>query len=219
MQVGFGKLSAIPLVKKLYTALRESTIRLTVLADRQRFMTLMRDVELGDRSPSQLLRHMGNLIGNCQFDDGFVPQAFLVKLPPLVQTVLAAVPASATIRELADEDSESHAQPLSVASVTSPLAAKPLDETASLLLDEVRAISLELQNLKLQVQRIRSRSNSRSHSRPSRHENNSGLCWYHQGGTPSAAALLAPFRETGIKGTKCVVATWRLCSKPRAYHS
>ncbi len=66
-----------------------------------------------------------------------------------MQTVLAAVPASATIRELAevaDKVSEFHAQPLSVASVTCGPAAKPQDDTVSLLLDEVRE---ELQNLKL----------------------------------------------------------------------
>ncbi len=64
-------------------------------------MALMNDVELGDRAPSQLLRHLENLIGDCKFDDGFLRQDFLGKLPSLVQTVLAAVPASATIRQLA----------------------------------------------------------------------------------------------------------------------
>ncbi len=105
-----------------------------------------------------------------------------------MQTVLAGVPASATIRELAeiaDKVSESHAQPLLVASVVRSPAAKPQDDTVSLLLDEVRPLSRELQNLRLQVERSRSRgrsrSSSRSHSRPSRHENTS-------------AALLAPFR-------------------------
>ncbi len=61
------------------------------------------------------------MIGDCKFDDGFLHQAFLGKIPSLVQTVLAAVPACATIRELAeiaDKVTESHAQPPSVAAVT-----------------------------------------------------------------------------------------------------
>ncbi len=63
-------------------------------------MALMR--ELGDRSPSQFLQHLENLIGDSKFDDGFLRQAFLGNLPPLVQTILAAVSASVTIRELAE---------------------------------------------------------------------------------------------------------------------
>ncbi len=198
-----------PPSEKPYTALREAIIKLTALSDRQRYMALMRDVELGDRSPSQLLRHLENLIGNCQFDDGFLRQAFLGKLPPLVQTVLAAVPASATIRELAeiaDKVSESHAQPLSVASVARSPAAKPQDDTVSLLLDEVRSLSRELQNLKLQVQRSRSRgrsrSSSRSHSRPSRHENTSGLCWYHHTFGENAKRCRSPCSLSGNGDTR-----------------
>ncbi len=38
--------------EKPYTTLREAIIKLPALTDRQRYMALMRDVELGDRSPS-----------------------------------------------------------------------------------------------------------------------------------------------------------------------
>ncbi len=41
-------------------------------------------------------------VSDSKFDDGFLRQPFLGKLLPLVQTVLVAVPASATIRELAE---------------------------------------------------------------------------------------------------------------------
>ncbi len=85
-------------------------MKLTALSDRQRYMALMSDVELGDRTSPQLLRHLEKLIGNSRFDDGFLRQALLGKLPKLVQTVIAAVPVSATV-------SESHAPPLSVTSV------------------------------------------------------------------------------------------------------
>ncbi len=58
-------------------------MKLTALSDRQRYMALMRDVELGDKSPPQLPRNLENLVGNCQFGDGFLRQAFLGKLPQL----------------------------------------------------------------------------------------------------------------------------------------
>ncbi len=77
-------------------------MKLTALSDRQRYMALMSDVELGDQTPPQLLRHLEKLIGNSRFDDGFLRQALLGKLPKLVQTVIAAVPVSATMREFVD---------------------------------------------------------------------------------------------------------------------
>ncbi len=66
------------------------------------------------------------MIGDCKFDGGFLHQAFLGKIPSLVQTVLAAVPAFATIRELAeiaDKVTKSHALSPSVAAVTRSPAA------------------------------------------------------------------------------------------------
>ncbi len=50
--------------EKPYTTLREAIIKLTALTDRQRYMALMRDVELGDRSPWEFLQHLENLIGD-----------------------------------------------------------------------------------------------------------------------------------------------------------
>ncbi len=85
-----------------YTALRDAIMKLIALSDRPNYMALMSDVELGDRTPSQLLRHLEKLISNSRIDDGFLRQVFLGKLPPLVQKVLTAVPAPATIRELPD---------------------------------------------------------------------------------------------------------------------
>ncbi len=65
-----------PPSEKPYTALRKAIIKLTALTDRQRYMALMRDVELGDRSPSQFLQYLENLIGDSKFFDGFF-RAFL----------------------------------------------------------------------------------------------------------------------------------------------
>ncbi len=66
----------------------------------------------------------------------------------------ATAPASATIRELADiadKVSESHAPPLSVASVIYSPAAKPHDDNVRRILAEVWSFSQELKNLKVQV--------------------------------------------------------------------
>ncbi len=75
--------------------MREVIMEFTALSDRQLYMALMGDVELGDRIPSQFLQHLEKLIRERNFADGFLRQIFLGKLPPLAQTVLAVVPASA----------------------------------------------------------------------------------------------------------------------------
>ncbi len=157
-----------------------------------------------------------------KYDDGFFRHAFLKKPLPLVQTVLAAVQASATIRELSDIDNkvmDSHTQPLTVAPVISGTTTISKDDKFSLLLGGVCSLSRELQCLKLKVEhnhsRGRSRSSnispsSRSPSRPCRRENTSCLCWYHQtfGKTPSDAAPPAPLRETGTPDTNCGFVAW-----------
>ncbi len=74
-----------------------------------------------------------------------------------MQSVLAAVPASATIRELAEiayKVTESHTLPLSVASFTTDPTTIPKDDKLGLLLGEVRSLSRELQSIKLKVERI-----------------------------------------------------------------
>ncbi len=70
----------LPPSEKPYTALREAIVKLTALANRQRYFALLIGVELGDRSPSQFLRHLRNLIGDSKVDDGFLRQTFLGKL-------------------------------------------------------------------------------------------------------------------------------------------
>ncbi len=66
-----------------------------------------------------------------------------------MQTVLAPVPVSAMIHELAeiaDKVPESETHPLSIKSVTSSPATNPNDGEFSLFLGEVRSLSRELKS-------------------------------------------------------------------------
>ncbi len=58
-------------------------------------------MELGDSKPSDLLSRLEALIPNWSSDDSYFRQLWLEKLPSTVQPILAAVPSTSTITELA----------------------------------------------------------------------------------------------------------------------
>lgn len=71
--------------------------------ERERLRQLLAAEELGDRRPSQLLRHMYGLLGARlpTFDKSLLKELFLSRLPPQTRMVLAALPES-SIDALAD---------------------------------------------------------------------------------------------------------------------
>ncbi|KAL3199502.1 hypothetical protein MRX96_013828 [Rhipicephalus microplus] len=52
-----------PPAENAYATLKETLIRRVTLSKPQRLQQLLRGTELGDRTPSQLLRHMQQLLG------------------------------------------------------------------------------------------------------------------------------------------------------------
>ncbi|BHF73292.1 hypothetical protein SprV_0401637300 [Sparganum proliferum] len=73
-----------------YTKLKAELFRLTSVSDRQRYHALVKEEALGDRKPSELLRHMRSLVGDMKIDDKFFKEMFLERLPTSVQTILAS---------------------------------------------------------------------------------------------------------------------------------
>ncbi|BHF85630.1 hypothetical protein SprV_1002879900 [Sparganum proliferum] len=85
-----------------YTKLKAELLRLTSVSDRQRYHALVKEVALGDRKPSELLRRMRSLLGNMQIDDKFFKEMFLERLPTSVQTILASGSDDLDISKLAE---------------------------------------------------------------------------------------------------------------------
>ena len=177
-----------------YDALKEALIARLGDTDSKRVHDLLNAAELGDRRPTQLLRHMRSLTGNNTTDASILEQLFLQRPPSSVQQVLAAAPAGTTLESLAAladkvmEVSHQTQQPPTVA------AASPTNLANT---DELASLRSELSQLRLEVRQLRDRSRcchhshkrgrSSSHGRhraqtPTRLKNEptDGICHFHK---------------------------------------
>lgn len=96
-----------PPADKVYEALKATLIRRVTPSKSQRLQRLLHDASLGDRTPSQLLRHMQQLLGDKVdgLDSLLLREIFLQKIPPNVRMVLTASNEDdlAKLAELADK--------------------------------------------------------------------------------------------------------------------
>ncbi|GFU09826.1 uncharacterized protein NPIL_318941 [Nephila pilipes] len=82
-----------------YTALKNRLLEQFEVSQNLKVKTLIEDFELGDRSPSLLLRQMRELSEN-HVDESFLKNIWMRRLPPQVQAVLAV--SSENLNKLAE---------------------------------------------------------------------------------------------------------------------
>lgn len=161
-----------------YVFLKSELIRRLSASEEKRVNQLLSDVELGERKPSQFLRHLRSLAGSSLQDESILRQLWLRRLPQQVQAILAAqadLPLQ-KVAELADRIVE-----------VSPIAHSVFAANASVLDDPIQAINSRLDQLAQQVaamssgrsQHRRNRSISRNRSKSS-DRSALDLCWYHR---------------------------------------
>ncbi len=73
-----------------YTTLKAALIQRTTLSEQRRLQQLFSTEELGDLKPTQLLRHIQQLLGDKVTDSSFLRELFLQRLPSDVRMVLAS---------------------------------------------------------------------------------------------------------------------------------
>uniref|UniRef100_A0A0L8ICP0 DUF7041 domain-containing protein n=2 Tax=Octopus bimaculoides TaxID=37653 RepID=A0A0L8ICP0_OCTBM len=169
---------------------------------------LLTSEELSDRTPSQFLRKMKQLLGDESLPDKVFKQLFLQRLPSNTQVVLASIRESTSIEELAELADKIAVVPhrFSTASTVTPAAPTTnpfLSPTSSSEIADLRSLmtqqAAQIQTLTTQIQTLslgnQRRSSSRAHrygrrSRsPSATRNSHDTCWYH--------------RKFGIQARKC----------------
>lgn len=168
-----------------YEKIKAELISRLSASQEQRVRQLLTHEELGDRKPSQFLRHLRNLAG-ADVPDEFIRSLWTSRLPSHVQAIIAAqVDLSLdTVAQIVDKIHEVSLQPQVAAAST--LTPAPTENSMALIEKLVQRVDdLSRQVAELSI-RARSRSRTRAHSprwrQRSRSRSNagSGHCWYHR---------------------------------------
>lgn len=184
-----------------YKVLKAALILRTADSEQTRLQRLLDGEQLGDRTPSQLLRKMQQLLGeSASIDTSILKSLFLRRLPKEVNMVLVSASSSLDIDNLAamaDKIMEvsrpqnyiSAISPSAFSSATTLSSQPPHVNVDNPLQEEVRQLREMVQQLSLQMaQNHRSRSNQRNtgrnpvrnRSRSASRQPNDSTCWYHQ---------------------------------------
>jgi hypothetical protein len=162
-----------------YDTLKRVLIERTCPPQQRRLQRLLYATEFGDRKPSQLLRHMRQLLGDAvtDADRPLLRELFLQRLPPTVRMVLASNAADTSLEDVAQLAGRIiDVAPSTVAALSSASPAQ----------DEVKALRTEIDQRAGNFTRLSASftstfaiSPSISTPNPSAPSPNLGLCWYH----------------------------------------
>lgn len=187
-----------------YERLKTELIKRLTASNEKKIKQLLMHEELGDRKPSQFLRHLKSLAGPNVPDD-FLRTIWVSRLPHGIQTVLAGQPGAASLEDLADlaDRVNDLASPTpKVAAVNDAVPSSVLHE----LTREVAELRRQFQQMSTRNSRPRSRStrNTRSSSRQRSQSNYRKFpnCWYHNKFGEKASKCTRPcdYRSENSKG-------------------
>lgn len=188
-----------------YEKLKNELIKRLSASREKEVKQLLVHEELGDRKPSQFMRHLQHLAGPNVPED-FLKTIWTSRLPRNIQTVIASQPHSSleVLADLADRINEIvPAQQIASASMSSSRSCSYA--TLEQLTKQVTELTKQVQALSTQVfrsqynksgthSRSRSRSSSRSREGPLHRSHSSYVrfsnCWFH--------------RKFGSKANKCI---------------
>jgi hypothetical protein len=198
-----------PPAERKYEKLKVELIKRLSASNEKKIKQLLIHEEIGDRKPSQFLRHLRSLAG-ADVPDDFLKTIWGSRLPRHIQTVLAGQPASSSIEDIADladrvGDIAAPAPQVAAASHGIP------EDVISSLTREIAALRREVHELKTQPgQRSRARSTRRSNSRSRSSQRSQSnyrkfpLCWYHGKFGEQATQCVKPcdFKAGNSMGTR-----------------
>lgn len=166
---------------------------ISVFADSETTKTrrLLTELELGDNKPSQLLCQMKSLADN-KIDDSFLRTLWLQRLPDQMKAILSG--SSDELPKLA-----SMADKIWELSPAQPFQVTAIDQEDS----ELKALSRQVHELSIQVDKLTKRMSSRtSRSRSRDRASTSTKCWYHEKFGDRARRCLQPCSMTRSQSTK-----------------
>ncbi|XP_043483815.1 uncharacterized protein LOC122512172 [Leptopilina heterotoma] len=164
-----------------YETLKAKLMKRLGSTQEQKTRQLLEREELGDRKPSQFLRHLQSLAGTA-VTDSVIKTLWLGRLPPTTQVALAGHSSLSLeqLADVADTISELGTRP-SIAQVSSTSSEGTLVENVGQLVlslrEEIASLRKEFNDNRGRPSNNHRRSRSRSKSRGRNDE--SGICWYH----------------------------------------
>lgn len=201
-----------PAVNK-YDKLKSELIKRLSASRERKVKQLLMHEELGDRKPSQFLRHLRHLAGPSVPDD-FLRTLWSNRLPTNLQAVVASQPDLPLdkLADLADTVNEiAPAGPMQVASIAQSSTATLIKEMAGQIAEltrQVSSLSTKVDNRSQVRGRSHSRSRSgnwrsRSKSRSRQPPENHPHCWYHftHGGRARKCIQPCTWKSENSKGS------------------
>lgn len=166
-----------------YGKLKSELIKRLSASQEKKVKQLLMHEELGDRKPSQFLRHMQSLAGK-KVPDEFLQTIWTSRLPRSIQTVLAGQSSASleVLADLADRVQDIVPPAPQVASTSQPTPGSSADPTIAM---EIAEIKKQLQLLTMQANsrsRPQTRQNYRGRSPSTRSQSSYKMfpeCWYH----------------------------------------
>lgn len=165
-----------------YQKVKDELIRRLSSSEEQRIRKLLSDEEIGDRKPSQFLRHLRSLAGTILQDQSILRQLWLRRLPNHLQAIITAqadLPLD-KLADLADKILEVTPAPINahVYAAATPPQSSPDVLALAARIDELSGLVAAMSQRR---DREYNRPNrSRSASRDSRGQEEPQLCWYHR---------------------------------------
>lgn len=169
-----------PPLENPYKVLKERIIKHFTQSESSRLRTLLQDMHLGDRKPSQLLHEMRSL-AHSQITDDVLKTLFIQRLPINIQQILSISKDSLDdLAQIADKINE-----VSCFSTTSSehnissVDLKGLQNQISELSEKVEKLSFQQKRFSSDNFRRRSRSRSFTKSNVTNKTSEKRYCWYH----------------------------------------
>jgi hypothetical protein len=171
---------------EVYSEFKDALIKRFSKSKQERICQLLTAEELGDRTPSELLRRMQALVTDSALETGIFRQIFLQKLPPHVREILASISDDTPLVNLASIADKilvvrKHELP---SAVTSTIATSSHSDLQS----QINSLTARLDRLVS----LRSRSSSRRPARSRSRSRHSHRCWYHSHFGPRARKCVPP---------------------------
>lgn len=170
-----------------YDWIKAEMIQRFTASEAQRARQLLSGEELGDRKPTQFLRHLRQLAGKSCSEEKIFRELWLQRLPVNVQAILTAqgeLPLD-KVAELADKILE-----VNTVSSHSVHAIEPSKQSLQIIQNQLLDLGKQVAAL-ASAQQHGPRSRSRSRSTP-RSRSAAPMCWYHRRFSAKAAKCIKP---------------------------